>query len=416
MSVKELLTDSWSNMLKNNFILKCILVGLAAILINILFIIVMILPFLVNPILGIIVAILCIVFYVPVSIATSKVLLDVFQGRDAKIFGFVGYGFKNAKKLWAIIGRTILKLLPLYLIKLVLFVVLVAYIGSSVVSIYNEVKEEISGEKSLVYSAETIDSLTSDTVDSLTSAADSLEESIEDSLDSTLNNYDFSNYSLEGYDFSDITSSDDYNYLSDSPTATSSPEDLNALLNALDQNEVKEFVTNIWNQYGSQILKFLGVICLYFVVAFVIDILIIMKRLYYTVSYYLAFEDDNVTSRDAIEQSEELMRGNRGKFFWTQVLIGLIYSIVVSLISAIPASTAVALLSIIVAALYSVYLISYQFTFFKKLIGDNSSDVPATEPYVAETPVVETPVSDPTVTETPVEEPHNNDETDSTEE
>ncbi len=353
MGVKELLVDSWNNMLKNNFILKSVLVALAYILIYIAVFIVIGICFAIHAILGVVAIICLIVFFIPISIATSKVLLDVFQGRDAKVFGFVGYGFKNAKKMWAIVGRTILKLIVLYIIKIVCFAILMAFLGST---IYGIVTDVMQGEKTSVYSAAVLDSTTSALDSTSSDLTDSL-DSISSDLDSLSDTYDLSEYGLDSYS--------DYD-LSQYSNSSSDAEALSKLLaDERFMNALKEFV----EQYGDQIAGSLGAICLYAIVAIVLDILIIMKKLYYTLSYYLAFENDDYTSRDVIEKSEELMRGNRGKYFWTMFLISLIYSLIVGFVSVIPQQAIVSIVSVVLAVIYGIYKSSYMFTFYTKLVG-----------------------------------------------
>lgn len=45
-------------------------------------------------------------------------------------------------------------------------------------------------------------------------------------------------------------------------------------------------------------------------------IYLIVKSYYYSLSYYILYDNQDKTGKEIVEQSEELMKGNRWKFFW----------------------------------------------------------------------------------------------------
>ena len=378
MNVKDLIVDSWSNMLKNDFILKSILVSLAYCLVFVIAIVITVIAFVVNLFLGLAATLALIIIFVPISISTTKVLLDVFQGRDAKIFGFVGYGFKNIGRIWAIIGRTFLKLLLLYVIKIALVIALIVYVASTFYNIYQDATKGIT-TKSL--SESPLDSLTStitSTRDGLENTLNSFDESFDSSLltteegfENTLSAFDTT---LDSFDFNNLES------YTDSNLDTNMPAEFDELAKNLDTNAFNTNGTNslellgeFISQYKNQIIQSALIFVIYFIASVVIDILVIIKSLLYTYTFVLAFEDDNLTSRVAVEKSEELMRGNRAKYFWTLFLITLASELVMAILSGISQNLIMAVAVLIITILIPIYGSSYQFTFFNKLVGKNET-------------------------------------------
>lgn len=71
----------------------------------------------------------------------------------------------------------------------------------------------------------------------------------------------------------------------------------------LDNNKVSSAIGNILGSVFIAIL-YIG-IC----------VLVITKILLYVLSYYIAASDENISPKEAVLQSEKLMKGNRGKYF-----------------------------------------------------------------------------------------------------
>lgn len=366
MGVKELIVDSWQNMFKNKFILKTILVVLAFLLVYCGGILAVSLLSAFNDFLGFVAIVALIIVIVPISIATTKVMFDVFQGRDAKIFGFLSYGFQNFSRLWGIVGRTILKLLVLYIIRIVLMVALIVYIGGTFVSIINDATQ--SSTAGQVKHLET-------------------EQYVESTLDSLDSDLLVAEKDVEGLISSLDTAVED---------ETISADVLGQLRDALAP-------------YEGTIGQSLAVLGLYAIVSLIIDILIYAKSLYYRYAPILAFEDDSLVAKDAVQKSEDLMRGHRAQYFWTFVLVFILVCLVCFLLMKID-NAIVELVLFVIYILFIVYGTSYDFTFFNKLVGnDTSSGSPVTEsaPVVEDVPVVEeTPVKE----EEPEEEKPSNEE------
>ena len=404
MSTKELIVDSWSNMFKNNFILKCILVFFAYLLTYIATLAIAIIAFIINVYLGLVATIALIVVFVPISLAKDKVLLDTFQGRDSGAFGFVGYGFKNIKKMWAIVGRTILKMLPLYIIKVVLFIALIAFVGYSIVGIASSVANNVKDSFSEAYIENTYDEVDSsltkadkDIESSLASFEDNLTSLDVDSLDT-----DSLEEAFDSLDFSDYATTLETDIASDFDVSTDSLSIEKAA------NQYLDLFGDIIYQYKDELLKSLLVFLIYFIAAIVVDILITMRSLYYNYTYALAFEDDSLTARDVVEKSEEIMHGNRAKYFWTIFFLTLAVEIVTAVLSDISDNAIISFAVLIISILFAIYGKSYHFTFFNKLIGKtNVAEVAATEPapvvedaaVATETPVVEEPATKEEATE-----------------
>lgn len=380
MSVKELLVDSWSNMLKNNFILKTILVSLAAVLIYIVFGIVVAICAAIHWALGCVAIIAAIVLGYPIFTATTKVLLDVFQGRDAKVFGFVGYGYKNLKKMWAILGRKILKMLVLYILIIALTVGMIGYIAYNVFTLVKSVTAGYSTElnSSLEYNL--------DDEDYYSGYSDGYYYDSSDTEDVDLDweDLDLSAYGIDESQFNGL--------ISENPNTLISPK------TSTPSFDIAEF----WEVFGPKILQHLAVIGAFCVAYCVVYVLFIMRSLYYTYAYVCAFEDDSLTALQAVERSEELMQGNRGKYFWVLVLLTIIYEIVLQIVASFKNAALVGLLALVLMVLYTIYVQSYVFTFFNKI---SSKGTVAPEGPAVETPVEPEPIKEPEATEEKTEEP-----------
>lgn len=62
------------------------------------------------------------------------------------------------------------------------------------------------------------------------------------------------------------------------------------------------------------VASFIGIVL--FIAAFVY---LFVKSLYYTLSYMVAYDNENMEAKDAVEESQKLMAGNRGKFVLLQL-------------------------------------------------------------------------------------------------
>lgn len=73
----------------------------------------------------------------------------------------------------------------------------------------------------------------------------------------------------------------------------------------------EQIVNNFGHSFGITII--IGVV-LYFVSI----IWLICKSYYYSLSYFIAAENENLTSKECVEKSRDLMTNNRAKLFWLQ--------------------------------------------------------------------------------------------------
>lgn len=62
---------------------------------------------------------------------------------------------------------------------------------------------------------------------------------------------------------------------------------------------------------GFSVLAIIGLI------GYIVSLIyLIVKSYYYSLSYYILYDNQDKTGKEIVEQSEELMKGNRWKFFW----------------------------------------------------------------------------------------------------
>ncbi len=95
---------------------------------------------------------------------------------------------------------------------------------------------------------------------------------------------------------------------------------------------------------------------------FVVYILMAIKNLYYILTTYISLENPNLTTKEVVNRSEELMKGNRGKyfglimsFFGWYILAALLGGIVTSIFNGIGLS----FLKIITSSIGFVILLPY---------------------------------------------------------
>ena len=93
----------------------------------------------------------------------------------------------------------------------------------------------------------------------------------------------------------------------------------NTLYNVIASVEVYgSSIVSMDSRIGLMILTLVGVVAL-----IVIAILAAIKGLYYSLSTFIAIENPNMTTKQAVEKSREIMTGKRGKYFYlTLTFIG----------------------------------------------------------------------------------------------
>ena len=77
-------------------------------------------------------------------------------------------------------------------------------------------------------------------------------------------------------------------------------------------------ITNPEEIIGTVSASMGGVVIVGIILYFVSIILFICKSYYYSLANLVAIENENLTSKECVEKSKELMKGNRAKLFWLQ--------------------------------------------------------------------------------------------------
>lgn len=53
------------------------------------------------------------------------------------------------------------------------------------------------------------------------------------------------------------------------------------------------------------------------VIGYIVSLIyLVVKSYYYSLSYYILYDNENKTAKEIVEESEKLMQGNRWRFFW----------------------------------------------------------------------------------------------------
>lgn len=124
----------------------------------------------------------------------------------------------------------------------------------------------------------------------------------------TSSNY-FSGYSYDNYDYYDVYSkySDDYYRYDDYDYDYYDYGYDNYDFGYHDDNsDIESMVSNL----GGALLSFLLLI-----VYLGLCVLVVAKSLLYALTFYIAVSDESISPKEAVLHSEELMRGNRGRYF-----------------------------------------------------------------------------------------------------
>ena len=344
MNVKDLLVNSWNNMLKNGFIAKVILVTIALCLVSVVFSVVSAILLSIWAPLGVIASIALIIFMFPIQISATKVLLDAFNGKDAKVFGFVGYGIKNCKRIWGILFHTILKMLIPFLVIVILIVVSIVWTYRVIATTIQKYQTE-GLKNNLSSSTELIEDM------------DNLENTLTTDLDDSIAEI---NSALEGYN-------------TEINTTPSDSLDINSL------EDIPEEILEAGKLLLNEFKQYIGVMIIYTIVLTAAFVWFYTKKLLYAYNYVCFFDDDNLTSLNAVEKSEELMMGHRLLYVGMLILIYLILSVIQAIVLKLGTSVPILILYIVISIAGSIYSHSFTFTFFNELRGGNSSDKPVVE-------------------------------------
>lgn len=131
---------------------------------------------------------------------------------------------------------------------------------------------------------------------------------VQDASSVTSSNY-FWDYSYDNYDYYDVYSkySDDYYGYDDYDYDYYDYGYDNYDFGYYDDNsDIESMVSNL----GGALLSFL------LLIAYLgLCVLVVVKSLLYALTFYIAVSDESISPKEAVLHSEELMRGNRGKYF-----------------------------------------------------------------------------------------------------
>lgn len=221
------------------------------------------------PILGQLASLANSIIQIPLALGLTFAFIKLKRGEEVKPFDFLELGFTNFKKAWAIVGRTLLKMIvPI----IIMGVLLIGMIFFSVISI-----------GSLVGS------------------------SYLQSSDYSYDDFDLNAF-RDGYLFDDRYSLDDISY---NPYARSSSY-YGSSSSSIQPRDLNSDMTAGLVGVGVGSILIAGVIALAY---FGVSIWATCKGLYYALAQFIAFDNPDMTAKDIVQKSEDLMKGNRAKLF-----------------------------------------------------------------------------------------------------
>lgn len=237
------------------------------------------------------------VLEVPMMLGLIFSFIKLRRGEDVGAFDFVKLGFQNFGKSWSIFGRMLLKM-----------------IGPIIASVVIMIVAMISGVTAIFAGANILSNASG---------------KISGSASGRFNSNTFSgNYSFNygDYSFSDISyttnpyarsssyqgyGADEDSYIN--PYARGS-EDYGIDLHMDSDIDAESVIRGAGLALGS--LAIMGVLM---IAMWVVSIWATCKGLLYVLSYYIAYDNPEMTAKDAVQKSEDLMKGNRWKFFVLQL-------------------------------------------------------------------------------------------------
>lgn len=220
-----------------------------------------------------------IVILPPLTYGMAYSYYHLKNGEEVSYFDFLKSGFGNFGRSWGIAWRIFCKCWYLILIPVILMIVIMI-IGVSLIA----------------------------TTSSTLSKKPMQEQYLKASYSSTpytdyydyYDNYD--DYLDDYYDYNyDYNYDKDYNY----------NHDYNYKDNSVSSNEVSKALSAIVGASAGIIL----LVIVFFVVYILILVLVIRKLLLYALSYYIAVANEGMEPKDTVQESENLMKGNRGRLF-----------------------------------------------------------------------------------------------------
>ena len=244
-----------------------------------------------------------IVILPPLTYGLAYSYYHLKNGEEVSYFDFLKAGFGNFGRSWGIAWRIFCKCWYLILIPVILMVVLLG-IGLSIYTATSSTLSKNTKQEQYLKASYSATPYT-DYYDYY--------DSYYDYLDDYYDDYDY-NYDYN-YDY-------DYNY--------------NNSDSSISSNDASKAVSAILGASAGIMLLAIGL----FVVYIVILVLVIRKLLLYALSYYIAVANEGMTPKDAVQESENLMKGNRGRLFCLMLsFIGwaFVVGLVEGVLSVVPA-------------------------------------------------------------------------------
>ena len=297
-------------------------------------------------ILGVILAIGEIVIAPPLTYGIAYSFYHLKNGEDVSYGDFLKAGFSNFGRSWGVAWRIFCKCWYLIVIPLVILFIILG-IGISLIATSNVLSSELRQEDYLK---------TSYSATPYTSYYDYLDD------------YDY------GYDYYDNYDdySDYYDDYSDYYDNYYNNYDNNYNYNYSDDVSSAFMAALVGASVGAIVVAIFVLIIYIVIVA-----LIIRKLLLYALSYYIAVAKENIEPRDAVQESENLMRGNRGRLFCLMLsFIGwaFLIGIVEGIVALIPAIGFILgpIAGIVGMALLTPYTTFAILAFYQDLINGNN--------------------------------------------
>lgn len=268
---------------------------------------------------SVIFSLITIVITPPLTYGTAYAYYHLKSGENIGCGDFLKVGFSNFGRSWKIVWEIVKKTWWCYLIFIIPIIIAIVVIGFTIFN--NSVGSIVKSTYNSGYSY---------TYDTYSSYLDNYD--YDDYLDSYYSNYDYNDY-LDSY-----YNNYDYDY-----------ED-NKVFDSSMEKAMKTLI-------GSSAVVLLVVLA-FWVLFIVLSVLITIKLLLYVYSYYSAVANENITPKDAVLESERLMKGNRGRYFCL-ILSFFGWSLLVGLVSAIVAFSGIGIISFITTQIGTIILTPY---------------------------------------------------------
>lgn len=245
------------------------------------------------------IGILITVVSIPLSLGVLYSFIKLKRGENVGAFDFLKLGFQNFKRAWCLTGRTLQKMLAPIIVMCVLMVILIIGGGVGFFSMMSHFGTSLKGASG--------------------------QGSINTNTFKGSYNYSFggSDYDF-GYNFDDISYTTNP-YARSSSSYSSNPYARDYSYDDYGMGPYSSGSSSTSIDTGSAVKGIgaaIGTVILFIVVGIAmwgVSIWATVKGLLYALTYYIAYDNPEMSAKDAVQRSEDLMRGNRGKLFVLQL-------------------------------------------------------------------------------------------------